>query len=414
MLIYFAKKSNIPNLKGIVINNENPNMWLNKTTWLSGQYQIQKDDYNNDHWAFKELMLRLNNQFYYNYFNQIRVKGFVSGKENYLFSENYVFSAYGKDYIGEEKIKTKLQKAKIIQDTLKKKGIDLLLVFAPGKGEYCIEKIEEKYKSQLTVTNLETFVKTSKQLQLNYLDLKSYFQLLKPITPYPLFTTYGHHWSFYGECLAVDTIIKHIEKLHQCNLPHLVVNKIEVIDSVRSRDADALESMNLLYNPKHQLRLAYPDVSFDDSKITKPTRILTVADSYWYGPVYWGVGPLCFGEGQFWYYNNKIIPNPNPEDRVEVWQLDLKQNIESNEVIMLLYSDANLPSFANTFIDDVYEMYTNPSVFNAKWNKSKIIKGYEKEIRNTPMLLKKVTAYSIDKRIPLDSAIKIEALKYLQ
>ena len=58
----FIKTDNVPNLIGIVINNVKPDTLLrqDKTMWLSGEYQNLKDDYNNDHWAFKELFVRLN------------------------------------------------------------------------------------------------------------------------------------------------------------------------------------------------------------------------------------------------------------------------------------------------------------------------------------------------------------------
>ena len=64
------KKDNTPNLIGIVINNVNPDSLLkkDKSMWFSGEYQSLKDDYNNDHWAFKEKFVRLNNQFYYTNF----------------------------------------------------------------------------------------------------------------------------------------------------------------------------------------------------------------------------------------------------------------------------------------------------------------------------------------------------------
>jgi hypothetical protein len=413
MLSGFLKKDNKPNLTGIVINNVNPDSLLkkDKSMWFSGEYQSLKDDYNNDHWAFKEKFVRLNNQFYFDAFNQIRVNSFVLGKDNYVYSEGYIFSAYGDDYVGEQKIKTKLQKAKVVQDSLKKKGIDLLLVFAPGKGEYCTEQISDKYKHPISHTNYQDYITYSNQFGLNVLDLKAYFQKLKPTTPYPLFPKFGHHWSYYGECLAVDTIIGHIEKLHHCDMPDILWNKIEVVDTARSRDADVLKSMNLYKNPEQHMQLAYPEVMFEQDSIKNQTRVLTVSDSYWYGPVYMGVGQNCFASGQFWYYNNKIIPNPSPTEKIEVWQLDLKQSIESNQVIMILYSDGNLPSFANTFIDDVYELYTNPSAFYARVAKQKTIKQFEKQIREKPVLLKKATQKSNDFQIPLDSAIKLEAMK---
>lgn len=409
MLAGLTKKDSKPNLAGIVVSDENPK--LNSDAWLSGEYQDLKDDYNNDHWAFKELFVRLNNQFYYNAFNQIRVNSFVSGKDHYAYSEDYIFSAFGDDYVGHEKTKTKLEKAKVIQDSLKRKGIDLLLVFAPGKGEYCIEFVEDKYKHPIKHTNYQDFVSISNQLGLNVLDLKAYFQKLKPITPYPLFPKFGHHWSYYGECIAVDTIIGHIEKLHHCDLPDITWNKIDVVDTARNRDNDILLRMNLYRNPEQGMKLAYPEVLFEQDSLKNTTKVLTIGDSYWYGPVYLGIGQNCFAGGQFWYYNNKVVPSPTPGEKVEVWQLDLKQNLENNQVVMIVYSDGNLPLYGNDFIDTVYEMYTNPKSYYTRIEKERTLKQYEKQIREKPLLLKKATKLSEDLNIPLDSAIKLDAMK---
>lgn len=413
MIAGWMKKDNIPNLTGIVINNDNPDslLKLDKKIWFSGEYQTLKDDYNNDHWAYKELFVRLNNQFYYDMFNQLRVNSFVSGKDNYVYSEGYIFSAFGDDYIGEEKIISKLQKAKVIQDTLKKKGIDLLLVFAPGKGEYCIEQISDKYVHKPFTTNYQTFIENCKKLNINTLDLKAYFQKLKPTTQYPLFPKFGHHWSYYGECIAVDTIIHHIENLHKCDLPDITWNKIDVVDTARSRDADVLKSMNLYKNPSQNMKLAYPEIMFEQDSIKNKTRVLTISDSYWYGPVYMGVPRNCFAGGEFWYYFNKIIPNPSQTEKIEVWQLDLKQQLESNSVIMVLYSDGNLPAYGNSFFDEAYELYTNPKAYYTRIEKLKTIKQYEKQIREKPVLLKKATKNSQDLQIPLDSAIRLDAMK---
>lgn len=400
---------NKPNLIGIVISDEKPKYSL--VNWMDGSYQKLSEDYNNDHWAYKEILVRLNNQFYYKAFNQIRVNGFVIGKDNYVFSESYIFSAFGDDLIKEEKVITQLQKAKLVQDSLKKKGIDLLLVYAPGKGSFCKEFIEDKYKHNFQNTNLNLYISNSKRLGLNYLDLNKYFEKLKSISPHPLFPKYGHHWSSYAECLAVDTIIKHIEKLHSCDLPDLFWNNIEVVDSARGRDADVLKSMNLLSNPNQNMKLAYPEIQFEDDSLKNTTRVLTISDSYWYGPVYMGVGQNCFAGGQFWYYCNKVVPSPRQGEKVEVWELDFKKEIESNQIIMLLYSDGNLPMFGNTFIDNAYELYTSPKTFYEKQEKNKQIQSFAKQIRDAPILLKKATEKSFQYKISLDSAIKLDAMK---
>jgi hypothetical protein len=409
LLISFTKKDDKPNLVGIVISDEKPKVSI--STWLDGSYQKETDDYNTDHWAFKEKMVRINNQFYYKAFNQIRVNGFVSGKEDYVFSEGYIFSAFGDDLIPKEKIADLLEKAKVVQDTLKKKGIDLLLVYAPGKGTYCKEFVENKYVHPVKNTNHNLFISTSKKLNVNYLDLYTYFENLKPNAPYPLFPKFGHHWSNYGACIASDTIIKHIEKLHGKDLPNIILGQIEVVDTARSRDADVLKSMNLLTLPNQNMKLAYPQMAFENDSLKNTTRVLTISDSYWYDQVYMGLPQQCFAGGQFWYYYNKVVPSPIPGEKVEVWQLDLKQEIESNQVIMLLYSDGNLPRFGNNFIYDAYELYTSPKTYYARNEKNKQIQTYAKQIREAPLLLKKATAKSYNLQITLDSAIRIDAMK---
>jgi len=397
-----------PNLVGLVMANERPK--FNSENWFNGIYQQQNDDYNNDRWGLKEIMVRLNNQLYYSLFNQIRVNGFIIGKEDYVFSESYIFSAMGDDEIDEGKVIDLMIKAKVVQDTLKKKGIDLLFVYAPGKGKYCMEFVPDKYIHQVNQTNHSLFVKHGKEIGINHLDLYTWFEELRPRTKHPLFPKFGHHWSYYGECLAMDTLIKHIEFLQGNRMPHIAWKDIEISDTARSRDADVLNSMNLLKSPEQNMKLAYPNIYFEGDTLNN-TRVLTISDSYWYGPVYMGVPANCFAGGQFWYYYNKVIPSPIPGEKVEVWQLDLREAIESNKVIMLLYSDGNLPAFGNGFINDAYELYVNPISFYKRVETRNQIQTFAKQIRETPVLLKKVTQKSKVQQISLDSAIKSEAMK---
>ncbi|MBK7667937.1 MAG: hypothetical protein IPJ32_11730 [Sphingobacteriaceae bacterium] len=409
LLLSFIKKENKPNLVGIVISDLKPE--FSQENWFMGLYQTDMDDYNNDHWSLKEITVRLNNQFYYKAFNQIRVNRFVIGKDNYVFSESYIHSAYGDDFIGEENIKSLMQKAKVVQDSLKRKGVDLLFVYAPGKGQHLKEFIEDKYKHPIKNTNHAEFVKQSKAYGVNYLDLLTYFDLLKPNSKYPLFPKFGHHWSYYGEVLAIDTLIRHIEVLHGQQLPEIAWENTIVADTAQSRDADVLKSMNLYVEPEQDIKLAYQELLFEEDSTKNPTRVLSIGDSYWYGAVYKGIGVNCLGGGEFWYYYNKVIPSPNGV-KTEVWELNLKEQIEqNNNVVMLVYSDGNLGGFGNSFIQDAYEMYTSPQTYWARMEKNKAIQTYAKQIRNQPGLLKKATQKSNELQIPLDSAIKLDAMK---
>lgn len=403
-LMTILNKDNKPNLTGILIHDKKPE--LTKNTWFSGYYQKQMDDYNNDHWVWKEKMVRWNNQFYYTFFNEIRVNGFVAIKDNYVISKSYILSAYGDDFIGEEVIKEKCRKAKVIQDTLQKKGITFAFILIPGKGKFCDEKIPNKYKHPITNTNYDTYLKYIQLYKINYLDLQSWFiNDLKKKEKNLLFAKYAHHWTNYAECLAVDTIIKYLENLTHKPFPHIVWDNVEISDTPRSRDADILKSMNLAINPPFNEKYSYPNYGFEVDSSLEKQKVLVIGDSYWYGPVYMGVNKYVFGDGQFWYYYNKVVPSPIQGEKVEVWQLDLKQNIETNKVILLAYSDGNLSNFGNNFIDDVYLIYTNPNKFKEYWTNKQSIQQYAKQIRQTPEYLKKATIFSDENKISLDSAI---------
>jgi hypothetical protein len=169
--------------------------------------------------------------------------------------------------------------------------------------------------------------------------------------------------------------------------------------------------MNLWKNPKQNMKLAYPDVLIEEDSIKNKTRVLVISDSYWYGAVYQGIPQNCFAYGPFWYYYNKVVPSPNPGEKVEVWELDLKKEVEANQVVMLLYSDGNLPAFGSGFIQDVHEMYTSPATFYARRERTSQINTYAKQIRQTPSLLKKSTLKSREMRITLDSAIREDAAR---
>lgn len=400
---------NKPGLVGLVISDEKPKFsW---TAWFDGSYQAEQEDYDNDHWAFKEVLVRLNNQLYYDLFNQLRVNGFVSGKDNYVFSESYIYAAFGDDLVERKKFEVLLEKARVVKDSLKARGIDLIIGLAPGKGAYCNEFVDDKYRHTYHTRNYDQFKEIALAKKHHVLDLFDYFEKLKPNTKYPLYPKFGHHWSYYGECIAVDTIISYIEQLRGTDMPDLKWTKVDVVDTARSRDADVLKSMNLWDAPSQNMQLAYPVAEFEDDSAKNKTRVLVLGDSYWYGPVYMGINQKAFGYGDFWYYYNRVVPQRVAGEKLEVWQLDLKAEVEAYQVIMLLYADGNLPGYGNGFIEDLYEMYTAPQTFSQRMERHKQIQSFAKQIRETPYLLKKVTKDSKTLEIPLDSAIKREAKK---
>jgi len=381
-------------------------------SWFDGSFQKKYEENLKTYSNFGKKLTPLKNQIDYLLFNKINVNGFTFGKDHYIFSTGYIDAYLGRDYAGDKVITEKIRKAKVIQDTLKKKGIDVIYIFAPGKGTFCTEYLPSKYnRLSRHLTNYETYIAKSREYNINYIDFQSWFLKIKPLSKYPLFPQFGHHWSYYGECLAADSIIRYIEKIHNCSLPHLTWSNVEYPSEPKVRDGDIIKKANLMKEPV-SIPMAYPDLQYTAGKEAKPIKVLGIGDSYYRGFLYLGVMQNVFDNGEFWYYYNTVVPETNPVK--EVWEYDLKEKIEENKVILILNSDGNLPRMGSGFIEDAYLLYTNPKEYKKYYEKKRAISVQKKRIKQNPDLFGEAILLSVKLHIREDSALTLKALELIQ
>ena len=101
--------------------------------WFSGEYSVDKGKFFNDNFGFHSFFVRLKNQLYYSAFKEIFAKDIVEGKDGFLYEIKYLQAHAGLDFVGKEEIEKRLEKVKFIQDTLSKRGIKFVLLFAPER-----------------------------------------------------------------------------------------------------------------------------------------------------------------------------------------------------------------------------------------------------------------------------------------
>lgn len=344
-------------LDGSFTKLENPSFSLDN--WLEGKYQVEQQDYLDQNIGFRPFFVRLYNQMHYSFFNQARAKYVIVGKENYLYEENYIKAHLGRDFIGYDKIEEKITKLQKLKDTLQTKGIDLIVVLAPGKGSFYSEFIPEEYEPhKKSTTNYEVYREKLSKSSIKLLDFKSWFSKQKKTSAYPLFPRTGIHWSKYGEMLAADSIIKYITSLSgNARMPQLIIGKVEHSNIMRDTDDDVEKGMNLLFDIK-DLKMGYPQFKMQKYTSKDVPKVLTVADSYYWGMFNWGLSRDGFNEGQFWFYNEQIYPD-SYKNPINVKDIDIQEEVEKNDVILLISTDANLYKFAFGFIDQLYDSYFN-------------------------------------------------------
>jgi hypothetical protein len=323
--------------------------------WFDGSFQDYYSKGTEDHIGLRNSLFRLHNQYDYSLFGISHAQGFIKGKNNNLFEEDYIYEYTGKYFIGKNTIEKKFKKLKEIQEQLKALNINLVPVIEPGKASYYPEFIPNHYNPEKrTLSNYDYFLELFKAYKINYLDLNNYFLQLKNTTHYPLFPKYGMHWSIYGVGLATDTLIKFIEKDYPGKIPSMKIGKIELSDSLRYTDNDIANMLNLIF-PLPKVYAAYPQLDFENDPGKKKLSVLVIADSYYLNIVN-GIADKIFGKEEYWYYNSKVYPAINDDENpVYIDKSDLKKKLSEFDVIFLMTSEINMHCGYWNFIEEVYQ-----------------------------------------------------------
>ena len=390
-------------LNGFFLLNDEPELkWFTWKKWFNGSFQVDYSKSTEDHIGLRNSLFRLHNQYDYSLFGITHAQGFIKGKKGNLFEEDYIQEYTGKYFIGKNAISKKFRKLRVIQEDLKTENIDLIPVIEPGKASFYSELIPRHYHPEKrSISNQDYFLQQFNELKISYLDLNRYFLQLKDTCRFPLFPKYGMHWSIYGVTIAVDTLIRFIERARNVKMPYFIVKKYEVSDSLRYTDNDIGNMLNLVF-PLPKVKVAYPDLEYINTFGQKRLNVLVIADSYYLNIVN-GFADKLFGKEEYWYYNSKLYPDIIDNDHpVYVDKTDLRMKLKQFDVILLMTSEINMHCGYWNFIDEVYQAY-HPDHLESK------VYENENRIRNQREWFRFMVAKARMNGVSLERMIKIDA-----
>ena len=375
--------------------------------WFDGTYTPNKENYIKEAFGFRNFFVRVKNQLFFSALNVPAAKGVVIGKDGMLYEEKYIESYVGADFIGKDALRTNLKKLKFVSDTLKKLNVDLIVLLAPGKATYYPEYIPDMYfKNGDTVnTNYKWAVKIAKEEGLNFIDYNALFKSLKTSTKFPLYPKGGIHWSFYGAHYAFDTLTKYIESVKHKSLKHFTYNKITWSDNLREQDGDIAGALNILFEPKH-FKMPYPTIEYVDTANKYKPNVITISDSYWTNIYTSWLPKNIFNAPEYWYFYSQNWDSPGAEDPL---LYNLKEKIESNDVILVMATEPHIANLGFGFIEDAYNLYTQGEEANK--NREATLKLYRAKrlIKTDKKLMFEIGEKAKQRHITCEAMLDIQA-----
>lgn len=315
------------------------------TKWFSGELQEQIDDYLWLNLTLKPDAVRWTNQLHYSIYGRPNTRYVVKGKDEYLYEDAYIKAYMGMDFKGEAHWEYKVERLENIREELAKRGTELLIVLAPGKGSFYPKYIPDRYmKYGNDQTNLGTLRSRLEGSDIPYLDLNSWFLVLKDNSriPYFLFPKTGTHWSTYGMHLAADTILQYLDEQFPGNQPSWEIDEIEITEELRDQDRDIEEGLNLKF-PIDNHPMPYPDYQIIDSA-KKKIRTAVVADSYFWNMYNKGFCSQATDSSEFWYYAAQVYPQSFAGD-YPLTAEHIRMTLDELDCIILLSTDGTLDRF---------------------------------------------------------------------
>ncbi len=313
------------------------------TTWFTEQC------------GFRRTMIRLNNQLLYSAFGKISAIGPVKSKNGKTFiEESYIISYTGETFIGEERIQQTSRQLKLIQDMLRTKGVTLLPVFTVGKASYYPELIPDKYLSRGRGTNnYQVYLKALQEQGVEMIDFNRYFCDRKDQFEHPLYCDLSAHWTVYAASVAMDSLVRYMESKNGQQQAHAYIESFDQ-DGLMNQDDDLYRMMNLLLPLPHNT-IDNPHFGFTEGY--KP-KVLAISDSYWWTVWAWNVAlpENLFSNSGFWFYNKTVYPE---RDGQNVDALDYKKEIESQEFVLLVCTEATNHLWPYGFIERYLSGYDN-------------------------------------------------------
>lgn len=319
-----------------------------------GNYFETVSNYHKQNFGLRPLYVRLRNQIDYSIFNKPNAKSVIIGKEGYLYEKQYIDAYYGRDYIGEDSIKKKVEKLKFIQDQLKKQNKLLLVVVAPGKGSFYPEYIPENLKSEKRVTNYQTYLKHFNEKGINHIDFNADYIRKKNKTQHVLYPKTGIHWSQHAMYYSLDSMVKYIEKKQQIDLPEIEIRGGAKTAEVKFKDNDIEKGLNLFFG-LDKPQMSYPEFRIIPDETKVRPKVLSIADSFYWQFYDLEVSDKLFTNGKFWFYNSLVYPDSKyGRGYVFAEYKNLFEEIQKNDVVILLASEANMYKFSFGFIEKSY------------------------------------------------------------
>ena len=294
-------------LNGVTIETEKPEFELE--SYRSGDYAKQEEAYVGEHFGFREPVIRLYNQYLWDFYKKTYAHDVVAGKRGWLYTSESVNDYYGTELLrwqpsvkeAKHNFDRDIRYMNRVRVILKENDVELLAFIAPEKSFLYPEYLPDSERDTTTFNACDYFLEKFKATGFPCIDMTGWFQQMKDTVSYPLIPQTGGHWVF-PAVYAADSLFHFMGDLKGIELPKLKIGELHESDN-HGADNDLEQLLNLsLPIRKRQGYSPTAEVTVERNPNCVKPKVLFVGNSFMWGITNQIPMREMFDNVEFWYY----------------------------------------------------------------------------------------------------------------
>ena len=294
-------------LNGVTIETEKPNFELE--SYRSGDYAKQEEAYVGEHFGFREPVIRLYNQYLWDFYKKTYAHDVAAGKRGWLYTPESVSDYYGTELLhwqpsvkeAKNNFDRDIRYMNRVRAILKENDVELLAFIAPEKSFLYPEYLPDSERDTTTFNACDYFLEKFETTGFPCIDMTAWFQQMKDTVSYPLIPQTGGHWVF-PAVYAADSLFHFMGDLKGIELPKLKIGELHESDN-HGADNDLEQLLNLsLPIRKRQGYSPTAEVTVERNPNCVKPKVLFVGNSFMWGITNQVPMREVFDNVEFWYY----------------------------------------------------------------------------------------------------------------
>lgn len=323
---------NVNPLKGVTYKTEKPKFTFDNC--YEGKYQAQLEKYISENFGFKEIAIRLYNQYIWTCFKKTYNKSFQKGKDNWFYYHRACREFKGFEYRShfktrEEAIANYEKNITMmcqLRGILKEYGIEFMTFMGPDKPFIYPEYLPNKDTISKPLRAFEYYSKRFDEIGFPNIEMTQWFKAMRDTISHPIMQTIDSHWGV-SAVYGCDSLLKYLNSLNDFGIPEIKYGKAIKTNKKPSYEEKVLNMIFPIIKKNYNYKM---DIKVMNNENTKKPRILFVGDSF-----IWAINdylPLqdILSDIEIWYYNSTVHQGFN---------LNKKKKQDINALQSILKSD---------------------------------------------------------------------------